>query len=461
MPAVNLANHAGLGMIMQLLEARRYARPGDVVLLAFEYQFYIDTVYDYKDLFWGYVWTYDPALIFGLPPDKALSFIYLNPLESYRTSIDYLGKYLTRKYAHWTVPYSTFKIDRWGNLIVTNTYPLSPRHEKKGFNHTVLPEVEKTLKETAEWAKQNHVILVMDGANAILPDRGIEDVRQTMAVNKAMCDRIGLPYLDDVSAHFFPEEGMLDSIHHLNPAGRRVRTEWLAEALRPYVPKAPKAGCASDELFLVAPPWQENHFDLPKSWNGRQYRLLVKVPSPLGQAITAPQALEAAKKGTALYFTDPQIAPILEQEGLRVVEESSYEESLTEFCSHYPHHIFLFANTVGEAPAFLEGSRIGCGCFGSGEYKNPALIHGEKLYYKDCSQKLAMLDLPMTMKLDSCDPENNGLPSIMLNDLYWKTTGPGLLLTVVDPSQGAFIETVFLKGQKLHHWTLYRAGVPK
>lgn len=86
-PVVNLAVHAGLSIEGVSLDALSIARPGDAILMAFEYQQFERDPFQYRMI--GHILRNHPWLAFQVAPDEWLRCIMAPPLSeiSYRRSL--------------------------------------------------------------------------------------------------------------------------------------------------------------------------------------------------------------------------------------------------------------------------------------------------------------------------------------------------------------------------------------
>jgi hypothetical protein len=89
-PVVNMAIHAGLSIDGVCSDALSIMRPGDAILMAFEYEQFSREPFQYRSM--AYMLRNHPDLLLGLPPIDALRFVLSPPIAELGFRIDYMNR---------------------------------------------------------------------------------------------------------------------------------------------------------------------------------------------------------------------------------------------------------------------------------------------------------------------------------------------------------------------------------
>lgn len=226
---VNLGVHAGFGPIFFSEVSKANINEGDIVLLAYEYNWYPDDGFDMVGT---------ELIMTGIDDDIEL-YKYI-PTRKWPSFLGYLFTYATMKnyYQPPTGIYSREAFDEETTQLVMQ------RDEQMDY---------ESMKDKFE---------LIDLHDAVISDRSVEYLKEykkyvedkgakvyfvapPLIKNAVICsdddfrafarqeeEKIGIPYISDPSAYLYPEELMYDALYHCNSEGEKVRTSMLIEDLK-------------------------------------------------------------------------------------------------------------------------------------------------------------------------------------------------------------------------------------
>ena len=226
---VNLGVHAGFGPIFFSEISKANINEGDIVLLAYEYNWYPDDGFDMVGT---------ELIMTGIDDDIEL-YKYI-PARKWPSFLGYIFTYATMKnyYQPPTGIYSREAFDEETTQLVMQ------RDEKMDY---------EAMKDKFE---------VIDLHDAVISDRSIKYLKEykkyvedrgakvyfvapPLIKNAVICsdeafrlfakqeeEKIGIPYISDPSDYLYPEELMYDALYHCNSEGEKVRTGMLIEDLK-------------------------------------------------------------------------------------------------------------------------------------------------------------------------------------------------------------------------------------
>ncbi|MEO6785454.1 MAG: hypothetical protein ABI318_04910 [Chthoniobacteraceae bacterium] len=250
-PTVNFGTNASLGPAYMLHLTRKACRPGDVVLLAFEYEAYLfsnltgDTT---DDLFISYILEYDSEYVRSLSLRTQLKLAMLTPgdrlwagvravfqkprqnpatakfirdvLANINSHGDQTGAVPEKRPAHVAVRTMVSFIPAYG-------FPPSP----PGF---------PPIREFCEWARANNVRVLATFPNIChVPEYDRPAAKKMPAQFRVFYESIGVPVLGDISGSMMPEEQMFDSLYHPMRSAALAHTGQLLVHLVPYLRPRP------------------------------------------------------------------------------------------------------------------------------------------------------------------------------------------------------------------------------
>ncbi len=246
-PAVNFGTNAALGTDYILHLTRKICRPGDIVLLAFEYEPYQlgnltgDTT---DDLFIHYILGHDREYIRSLSLRMQLKLALLTPGDRLWAGVR----------AVFQKPKEDPSVTKFTNEVLANI-------NSHGDQTSALPETRPAhiavrtmvsyipaygfppsppglppIREFCEWARQNKVRVLATFPNICqMPEYDRPAAKQMPAQFRAFYESIGVPVLGDFSESMLPESEMYDSLYHPMRDAALARTRRLLVHLAPYL----------------------------------------------------------------------------------------------------------------------------------------------------------------------------------------------------------------------------------
>lgn len=243
-PAVNLGSHAALSLDYLLGRVRRVAKPGDIVLLGLEYDFFTDA--PHTAVFSDFVFGCDPGYIFGLPPEEAAQWlasassdVLLRPLRDLHPSSAPLRAERAQLAASRLDAHGNFAANHLAaqhpsqRADIANARPLYALHSPKRIQH---PDAWRTIERFAAWCRENDIHLA-----AIFPptiDRSVYADPPTRRALRAISKHYReceIPTLGTSFDSFLPESDFFDSVYHLHAEAAARHTDRLLESIVPWL----------------------------------------------------------------------------------------------------------------------------------------------------------------------------------------------------------------------------------
>jgi hypothetical protein len=468
-PAINTATHAALGLDYLLDFTKRVARRGDTVVLPLEWEQYRSARGQWSEHLAGYVWSYEPGYLLRVPPREALRQLFLTPLAEYSASISRLHRSMTGEYyeaLYRKGGYDWLQLSRNGDLQ-PHSYEPSPVRARGQPPEKVDKTVAATLRKAVHWARDNDVRLIFDWPNTVAYDEAPPDFVARQKMLASFLRSLEVPLLDDPADHFFPAEFFLDTQYHLNPTGRRIRTERLIQRLRPLL-QMPEAPTASTSIFAMAGDRHGvNEGNVFAKDAGVQFRRITKEVPRHPDTLTVEQLIALHRAGTAVLCSDDETHTLLEDAGLKFREVAQRPEPLADWLRDYPDHLFLIArsgtaewkmsNLPTDLTPVFEGSGARVAVFGTGRFHGIHLHErgndGAQLE-KPVFQSFGAIKLPIDLRLKSSE----AFGSIVANGVGLTAREPGLAVLVIDPVQQIIARAgIFPPEGDFIAWRLWRS----
>lgn len=342
---INYATHAGLGTYL-LDRARRVMRPGDSVLLCPAYEvWYEDAV---SNVEWDYVATYDKRFFFSTGIADAVQTLYSVPGSNYYDSLIGWGKRLIGRYQDERSDYNVATMDANGDL----RGPIAPEPFRSGSAYQ-FPRISDDAGANAEfyqfarWARQNRIRVFYSWPNRCAPEPFAPEDRMITPGLKAMFDAWGFIVLNNPGDTCYPKQWFVDTIYHADAGCRRIRTEALTRALRPYF-DLPPVSPQPKGIYLVTSQtcWLNDRNAFANQPDVRaKYLTREKLDCP--DDITPAELREWSDRGEPIWYDDPAIAPLLPSGQWDTREVRRMEQTIGDWVKRYDHHLFLFARARG------------------------------------------------------------------------------------------------------------------
>jgi hypothetical protein len=231
-PVINDGLHAGLG-IAPLRELEEYIRPGDVIIISLEYQFFSNRDVMEGDLAFLSDWLeYSPRRI-----------QYLS--HPWRQSPALYATMLQRK-VNREVNTSLFggSLDELRNVFIGTKYNLNG--DFIGHLHQAsTPRSKISFEPYPVSTLQKEILIFLKEFHQAAREKGAEVYFEAPASRKSNCDTTGktslanffkrfeerssIPVLTPLDEVCLPDKYFFDTAYHLNAEGRQVRTQRLIE----------------------------------------------------------------------------------------------------------------------------------------------------------------------------------------------------------------------------------------
>jgi hypothetical protein len=246
-PTVNFGTNAALGPDYILHVTRKMCRPGDVVLLAFEYEQYLfgnltgDTT---DELFIDYILGHDREYIRSLSFHTQLKLALLTSADRLWTGLRAVFQKPVQSAA--TVAFIR-EVLAGINSHGDQTNALPERRPADSAVRSMLTSIPAygfpasvpgfpPIREFCAWAKANHVRVLATFPNTThRPEYDLPAAKQMPVQFRAFYESLGVPVLGDISEAMLPEEQMFDSLYHPMREFALERTRRLLGHLAPYL----------------------------------------------------------------------------------------------------------------------------------------------------------------------------------------------------------------------------------
>jgi hypothetical protein len=234
-PTINLGSHAGLGIDYLLHRAKEFAKPGDTILLAPEYELYMA---DYKrsNTLVGYVFAHDPGYILSNP-----KIIFELSLERLMYGIGVRLKLLP------TIETSGYNNNLNENGDIVGNYESLIDAEKRAKLATVEPFPVKLnvlenpaafqkLSKFLNWCRNNEVKVIATWPNTLWFDAYSQPKYQRLFDDiQKFYQKSGVIIAGSSRASMYEKSWFYDTIYHLHARGVKARTEQLIAQLKPLL----------------------------------------------------------------------------------------------------------------------------------------------------------------------------------------------------------------------------------
>jgi hypothetical protein len=469
---INYATHAGLNTYL-LYRARQVARPGDSVLLCPEYELWWAD--DISDLEWDFFATYDKRFFWSSGKREALQSLYSVPGSSYGDSLMGWGRRLIGKYQDERASYDVATMDANGDLrgpiwrepfSIPDGYPMPSAAKVDGPN--------EDFRQFARWARQNRVRVFYSWPNCCRPDPPPTDAQRLASPEvKRLFDSWGFILLNNPKDTWFPSGWFMDTCYHPDPGCRRVRTEALIRAMRPYygLPADPPTPAG---IYLVGGhTWWLNAGNAFAGRPGIQARYLTLTPLDSPDSITPTEVAQWCARGVPVWFDDPNIEPMFQQNSWKRREVDRREQSLGDWLKQYDRHLFLLArsrgtNAVGaslatialpgEVRSALEGASPAVAIVGTGPWSGVHRLatNSRAASLRISLERLVGQNVPhLALSLHSETAAAEGSRISANGRRFAASTDGRICVVVIEPNEGVVVDAAtFADGGPRTLWTM-------
>ena len=236
---VNMGTHYALGSEYILHLARKVARPGDTVLLAFEYEAYADPLRD--ELFYDYLLARDPHYFNAMPLYQRVQtamFISGNRLQRGLRS---RGKPFAPAYFF---PYDIKQINEFGDLFGATDELRPPGQPYLASTSRILASQGVSLKSQGfailadfiRWSRQKRIgVLATFPSICHRPEYESPTARGVIHDIESFYASWGVPVVGTAEESMLPPDMFFDTFYHSDEKGAQERTKRLLNYLEPIL----------------------------------------------------------------------------------------------------------------------------------------------------------------------------------------------------------------------------------
>lgn len=229
-PVANMGLHGGFYGLFNTEIAKANIGPGDIVLLAYEYEWQNNETYFEK---------LGVDLVMSGIDSKVEMYKYIPP-KNYLEIIGYLPTYCTKKLIppYATGAYCRDAFDENAQLIFKRDIVFENYDENV---HGMVEIDGQILESSIEYLKQFKKYCEERGARVYFVAPPLYDgaKRSDDAAFTELAEKeeslIGIPYISNPLDYIYPKEYMYDTIYHCNSEGEIVRTRQLIQDLKEHV----------------------------------------------------------------------------------------------------------------------------------------------------------------------------------------------------------------------------------
>jgi hypothetical protein len=232
-PTVNLGTHAGLGSAYMLHLVKQAAKPGDTVLLAFEYNTYGAGVVRRDAIYVDYLFARDPAYFRALPWSSKFQVAMLMTMPRLRKGVR--NRFHPEPSTVVSAIYDPAKLNEYGDQL-GNDAANRPRKGDQRYRpegtlaHRSLqgaPAFE-LIRDFVHWARANNVRVLATYPNLMEhPPYQIPGAKKTVREIEEFYKRLDVAILGSFEESMMPPSAFFDTCYHMTREGAAIRTERL------------------------------------------------------------------------------------------------------------------------------------------------------------------------------------------------------------------------------------------
>ena len=248
-PTINMGTHAGIFLDYRLAHLKKIVRPGDILLMAWEYEHYVSGYTYSADTTYDYILARDPVYFRQMSLFDKIGMATRLPFKRLQKGWD--NRLHPEKIRPPTTPYSPYTpitsgidcLDDNGDeifnyaatrhgFLASDTSPVLAQGLASQDNDSFAE-----LTEFIEWAHQRHITVLATYPQIFWQPIYEEPPAQgTFAFIRQFYTSRGVPFIgtpEDSMIH--PQDDFFDGLYHLTHEGAIKRTERLIPELRPYL----------------------------------------------------------------------------------------------------------------------------------------------------------------------------------------------------------------------------------
>lgn len=238
-PTVNFGLHASLGAPYMLWLVEKVLKPGDTVLLIFEYYSYTGKL---NEVLMDYVYARDPQYFTTLPLSQKcllpLRVPYVRVLGGVESKSRFFGKTLAPPPGCYTTPTLDKVGDETCNAEANRTAAQQEYVQRQLWipsSAPVLTDAFQDIRNFRAWAARKQIRVLATYPNTLLKkDYENPDWRAFFEKLAAFYQAAGIPVLGSPQDAMYDISLFFDTPNHLTDRGVRIRTERLITMLKPY-----------------------------------------------------------------------------------------------------------------------------------------------------------------------------------------------------------------------------------
>jgi hypothetical protein len=236
MPTINLGTHAGLGLDYLLHRAREFAKPGDTILLAPEYELYMAN-YKNSNTLVGYIFGHDPSYILTHP--KILFELSLERLAyGLGLKLRLLPTVESNGYSAQELNANgdtTANLEsRIGAVELAKLAKLEPFAVKSNVLDN--PAAFQQIDAFIQWCREHQIKVIATWPSTLKFDVYAQPKYQRLFDDiQKFYQKTGIPIAGTAQEFMYDKSWLFDTIYHLHDRAVKSRTEQLIVRLKPFV----------------------------------------------------------------------------------------------------------------------------------------------------------------------------------------------------------------------------------
>ncbi len=242
---LNGGTNGDLGTDYLFKRARPWLKPGDIVLLPLEYEFYTYQKIP-NDAYISYILARDPQYLHSV--DFLTQFRFITGVSFQRLRLGILAKLKTPERGN--ANYQSQNLNEYGdetsNLKETTNKEQSIRVSKEQPMAIINGAIKSTygmkiIREFTLWCQQNNITILATWPNTIRFNAYSGQSQQLFFQSiEQFYNRLGVPLLGKPQDFMYEKSMIYDTSYHLNNIGVSQRTQQIIELLKPYLKNLPK-----------------------------------------------------------------------------------------------------------------------------------------------------------------------------------------------------------------------------
>lgn len=244
LPCVNAGTYAGLGLDYILNRAHSLVKPGDIVLLSFEYELYQDNGAPSAQLI-DYVFSRDPKYLLALDFTRKTYFI---TWISYERLV--LGIAAKLKFTQpITVGYQSQALNKYGdetsniksNITEIKKQMVEQAKPIEADVNVVTKYSQKSIGDFIKWCENQQIKVLVTWPGTLWFENYTEKKKQEYFKSLEYFYRQkGVAILGKPRDFMYNKSMFYDTSYHLNEQGVKQRTHKIISLLRPYLKSNPR-----------------------------------------------------------------------------------------------------------------------------------------------------------------------------------------------------------------------------